>query len=292
VWLLPCRLLRRKNIAEALLITRWLRPEAWLVTTGGVSSAEEQPYANALGTAARKHGWRLRLGIMQGDETLKPSIPELLVASEAILLTSLQEGFGLPYLEAAALRRPLVARELPNISPDLKKFGFIFPQSYNEILVDPYLFNWRNELARQIVSHANWKKMMPRSVAKLVGQSAVLAAGKTPCPVAFSRLTLTAQLEVLARPIEESWERCRILNPFLAAWRERAQSGQLKTSPWPRSASRWLGGRAYVDRFLEFVPSKSSQAPPAGAGLAAQSEFLEKKLHVENLYPILWSIHS
>ena len=42
VWLLPCRLLRRKNIAEALLLTRWLRPEAWLVTTGGVSSAEEQ----------------------------------------------------------------------------------------------------------------------------------------------------------------------------------------------------------------------------------------------------------
>ncbi|HXT41385.1 MAG TPA: hypothetical protein VN887_15365, partial [Candidatus Angelobacter sp.] len=26
VWILPCRLLRRKNIAEALLLTRWLRP--------------------------------------------------------------------------------------------------------------------------------------------------------------------------------------------------------------------------------------------------------------------------
>ncbi|OYV85625.1 MAG: hypothetical protein B7Z73_13210, partial [Planctomycetia bacterium 21-64-5] len=28
VWLMPCRLLRRKNLAEALLLARWLRPEA------------------------------------------------------------------------------------------------------------------------------------------------------------------------------------------------------------------------------------------------------------------------
>jgi hypothetical protein len=32
-----------KNVAEALLLTRWLRPEAWLVTTGGASSADERP---------------------------------------------------------------------------------------------------------------------------------------------------------------------------------------------------------------------------------------------------------
>ena len=102
MWLLPCRLLRRKNIAEALLLTRWLRPEAWLVTTGGVSSAEEQAYADGLAAAAQTHGWRLRLGILHGDESQKPSVPELLAASEAVLLTSLQEGFGLPYLEAAA----------------------------------------------------------------------------------------------------------------------------------------------------------------------------------------------
>ena len=71
VWLLPCRLLRRKNIAEALLLTRWLRPEAWLVTTGGVSSAEEQAYADALAAAAQMHGWRLRLGILNGRRKLE-----------------------------------------------------------------------------------------------------------------------------------------------------------------------------------------------------------------------------
>jgi len=186
VWLLPCRLLRRKNIAEALLLTRWLRPEAWLVTTGGVSSAEEQAYADALAAAAQTHGWRLRLGILHGDESQKPSVSELLAASEAVLLTSLQEGFGLSYVETAALRRPLVARALPNIAPDLAKFGFRFPQSYREIQVDPALFDWSRERERQSRSFSEWKSLMPSAAAKLAGKPAVLAAGKSraPCPSA------------------------------------------------------------------------------------------------------------
>ena len=57
---------------------RWLRPESWLVTSGGVSSADEQPYADDLGAAANLHHWRLRLGLLQGDQTNKPSVAELL----------------------------------------------------------------------------------------------------------------------------------------------------------------------------------------------------------------------
>ncbi|MCL6622944.1 MAG: hypothetical protein K6T55_12720, partial [Syntrophobacterales bacterium] len=63
------------NLAEALLLTRWLRPGAWLVTTGGASSAEEQPYAERLAAAARAHGWPLRLGVLAGDESAKPWLP-------------------------------------------------------------------------------------------------------------------------------------------------------------------------------------------------------------------------
>ena len=130
---------------------------------------------------------------------------------------------------------------------------------------------------------------MPRAAAKLAGKPAVLAAGEPSCPVPFSRLTLTAQLEVLAQPVEQSWERCATLNPFLMTWRERAMAGRLETSPWPRSAARWLGGRAYAQRFLALVPPLFSTAPCAGASQAAQAEFLRKKLRVENLYPLLWN---
>ena len=292
VWLLPCRLLRRKNIAEALLLTRWLRPEAWLVTTGGVSSTEEQAYADTLIAGTRAHGWRLRLGLLDGDERATPSVPELQAASEVVLLTSLQEGFGLPYLEAAAARRPLVARRLPNIAPDLAKFGFRFPQCYREVWVGPSLFDWHGERERQRHLFAQWKTLMPRAAHRFVGKPAMLAGGPEPRPMPFSRLTLTAQLEVLARPVEESWERCAALSPYLKRWREQAITGRLETSPWPRSAARWLGGRAYARRFLELVPSGWSQAPRAGASQAAQAEFLRKKLRAENLYPLLWDSHT
>ncbi len=288
VWLLPCRLLRRKNIAEALLLTRWLRPEAWLVTTGGASSAEEQPYADALAAAVPAHRWRLRLGILQDNENEKPAVPELLAACETVLLTSLQEGFGLPYLEAAAARRPLVARELPNIAPDLAKFGFDFPQYYREVWVDPALFDWQRERKRQARLFAEWKNLMPRATAQLADKPPILAAGAAPCRVPFSRLTLTAQLEVLARPVEDSRERCAALNPFLKKWREQAAAGRLETSPWPHSAARWLGGEAYARRFLALVPPLLARAPRTGASQAAQAELLRTKLQAPYIYPLLW----
>jgi glycosyltransferase involved in cell wall biosynthesis len=292
VWLLPCRLLRRKNIAEALLLTRWLRPEAWLVTTGSVSSAEEQAYARTLAATARRHGWRLCLGVLDGHASLTLSVADLMAASEAVLFTSLQEGFGLPYLEAAAARRPLLARRLPNITPDLAKFGFTFPQSYRELWVDPSLFDWRAEHRRQQRLLARLKSLMPRAAARLIGTPALLAAGTTPSAVPFSRLTLTGQLEVLAQPVQQSWERCVVLNPFLKRWREQARTGRLRPSLWPHSARRWLGGNTYARRFLELIPPLLARTPPAGASQAAQAEFLARKLRSENLYPLLWSYYT
>jgi hypothetical protein len=213
----------------------------------------------------------------------------LLAASEAVVLTSLQEGFGLAYLEAAAAQRPLLARMLPNIAPDLKRFGFKFLQRYAEVQVDPALFDWRGECERQARLLREWKNLLPDTAADLVGRPAVLAAGGKPCAVPFSRLTLTAQLEVLAHPAERSWEHCAPLNPFLQTWRERARTGRLQTSLWPSSAARWLAGRAYARRFIKLVPPWLADPPRPRASQAAQTEFLRRKLRPEYLYPLLWN---
>jgi glycosyltransferase involved in cell wall biosynthesis len=288
VWLLPCRTLRRKNVAEAFLLTRWLRPEAWLVVTGAASSADEAPYFRALESSAHQHHWRLRLGLLAGDESRKPGIPELLAASEAVLLTSIQEGFGLPYLEAAAARRPLIARRLPNIAPDLDQFGFRFPQAYDEILVAPELFDWNAECARQQKRFNALLVTMPVFARMRISQSPILTT-KFPCAVPFSRLTLTAQLEVLARPAQETWATCLPLNPFLAAWRQQASAGKLRVTPWPRTARKWLGGEAYAQRFFAGLKSKSDSRAPQFSALKVQSDFIASKLDAQNLYPLLWS---
>jgi glycosyltransferase involved in cell wall biosynthesis len=291
IWILPCRLLRRKNIAEAVLLTRWLRPEAWLVTTGGASSADEQPYYRKLEHAARQNDWRVQLGVLRGEGKNYPSVSELLAASEAVLLTSIQEGFGLPYLEAAAAARPLLARQLPNIAPDLARFGFRFPQAYEEILVAPELFDWRAERRRQQKLFTWWEGSLPRPFRSIAGKPVLLQTAPPPDGVPFSRLTLTAQLEVLEVPVAESWQLCAPLNPFLVRWRRRAQQQTLQSSPWPRTAHRWLSGAAYARRFVKLAlsPPRPGVFPDAAE---VQTAFLEKKLCSSNLYPLLWATET
>ena len=288
VWLLPCRLLRRKNIAEALLLTRWLRPEAWLVTTGGVSSAHEQAYADRLAEAAGQHGWKLRLGILHGAKQGGPGVNDLLAASEVVLLTSIQEGFGLATLEATAARRPLIARSLPNVAPDLRRFGFRFPQCYAELLIDPRLFDWPTELRRQQTLFNAWKNCLPEICRPWAGKPFLLTAKTTESPVPFSRLTLAAQLEVLAQPPGCSWDLCARLNPWLPPWKRRAAAGRLQITPWPRGAGRWLNGSSYARRFEQIVRATPPVAPPSDSGIAAQEEFIRARLGSEHLFPLLW----
>lgn len=286
VWIFPCRLLRRKNIAEALLLTRWLRPGAFLVTTGGASSADELAYAHALENAARTEVWPLRLGILDQPDANAPGVPELMGASETVLLTSIQEGFGLPYLEAAAAHRPLIARLLPAIAPDLRYFGFRFPQAYSQILIHPALFDWTAERTRQRHLFREWRASLPRTCRPHAGLPCLLAAADVR-PVPFSRLTLVAQLEVLRHDPEISWQACQRLNPFLKAWRLSARKQALQPTPWPPSASRRLGGPAYAARFHQMLRSRAAVAPAAAR--AAQADFIKAKLAADHLYPLLWT---
>jgi len=290
VWLLPCRLLRRKNVAEALLITRWLRPESWLVSTGGTSSAEEEAYASVLDQTARQQGWRLRLSILAGSEERTPRVSELLAASEAVLLTSLQEGFGLPYLEAAAARRPLIARALPNIMPDLRRFGFRFPHTYDELMVAPSLFDWKKERGRQERLFSAWLRRIPANRRRLAGVPELLAGDRAPLP--FSRLTLTAQLEVLSRPVEESWEACARLNPFFVAWRQLAGEGRLASVNWPAKATQYLSGEAYARRWNRLLATQNARPEGDGVALAAQDQFIRERLMAANLFPLTWNTRT
>src|SRR5688572_29096579 len=158
-----------------------------------IAATDERGYAATLARAARRHGWRLRLGVLASAESAKPTVPELLAASETILLTSLQEGFGLPSLEAAAAHRPLIARTLPAIAPDLARFGFRFPQSYDDIHIDVRLFDVDGERKRQARRWLTWRRDLPKPCRSLAGRPSLLGDDEVPRAVPFSRLTLLAQ---------------------------------------------------------------------------------------------------
>jgi hypothetical protein len=286
IWIFPTRFLRRKNLAEAVLLARWLRPEGWFVTTAGVSSREEQKYAQRLESMARREKWKTRFRVLDSNNSAPP-IEDVVMASEVMLLTSAQEGFGLPYLEAAAFEMPLIARHLPNVVPDLLELGFSFPHLYEEILIAPNLLDLKRERGRQQRLWREWKAAMPSLCRRLAKRPVLLnlAPGE---PVPFSRLTLTGQLEVLAIAPEQSWEACVPANPFLRDWRALGETKRLEAMRWPRDAEKQVGGRAYASRFWDAVASIPQRPVRARAVERAQHDSIAQRLRTNFLYPILF----
>jgi glycosyltransferase involved in cell wall biosynthesis len=286
IWIVPCRLLRRKNLAEAILLARWLRPEAWLVTTGGISSVEERPYGRRLMRAAKRHGWRARLGLLADAGRDVPSMDSLVCASEAVVLTSVQEGFGLPYLEAAAAGRPLLARRLDNVLPDLEKLGLSLPHLYDEVWIDPALIDREMEAIRQRTAWDEWRRSLP-SACRAEAEPPVFLTTRPGEPVAFSRLSLSGQLEVLAVDSAMTWRRCREWNPALAVWKDEARAGQLRAAEWPEQVEREIGGESYARRFWEVARVPSDKPPSRDAVVNLQRRFIEERLSARFIYPIL-----
>jgi hypothetical protein len=150
------------------------------------------------------------------------------------------------------------------------------------------LFDHESERTRQQALFSRWRQALPRAFRPLAGTPALLQTDDQEAGVPFSRLTLTAQLEVLRVPLEESWALCASLNPFLTIWRQRACQQQLQVTRWPRAADRWLSGASYARRFVTLAKAvpRQKQFPDA---TELQTLFLKKKLCAANLYPLLWT---
>ena len=271
VWVYPTRFLRRKNLLEAVLLTRWLRPEAILATTSGQFSLDETGYANDIKEAATRHGWRVHFGLL--DKPGAPRVADLLQIAETVIHTSVQEGFGMAFVEAAAAGKPLGARAIPSVVPDLAALGFEFPQLYQEILIPPGLFDAQAEAERQTLLGASARAALPPALQEIFPALRFDADG----PVAFSRLSRRAQLEVLSHPSPTSWEMCKTWNPRL----EDFLKTPLKATPWPTASSR------YADAFLKIAASiPDVPIDCAESARDAQMALTAKALEPNSIFPI------
>lgn len=271
VWVYPTRFLRRKNLLEAVLLTRWLRPEAILATTSGQFSLDETGYANDIKEAATRHGWRVHFGLL--DKPGAPRVADLLQIAETVIHTSVQEGFGMAFVEAAAAGTPLVARAIPSVMPDLAALGFEFPQLYQEILIPPGLFDAQAEAQLQASLAASARTALPPALQEIFPALHFDADG----PVAFSRLSRRAQLEVLSHPSPTSWGMCKTWNLRL----EDFLKTPLKPTPWPTASSR------YADEFLKIAASiPGGPIDCAESARDAQMALTAKALEPESIFPI------
>lgn len=112
----PIRGIRRKNLGELLLLSAIAPPGCRFA----VSRAPRDPDALAIHQTWRDFAKRHRLPA-DFDVTDKkaprfgadPSFDSWIQHATHIVSTSIEEGFGLPFLEAIAWRKPLIGRKLP-----------------------------------------------------------------------------------------------------------------------------------------------------------------------------------
>lgn len=121
--LYPVRCIRRKNVGEALLYAALAPPDTVVgLTLPPINPSEVPIYENWKRLAAE-----LDLPCcfeVGGPDGL--SFAENLAAADLILTTSLAEGFGMVFLESWLTGRPLVGRDLPEITRDFTDWGLRF----------------------------------------------------------------------------------------------------------------------------------------------------------------------
>ena len=121
--LYPVRGIRRKNLGEALLWSALIDGNWHFGFTLPPINPVEQPSYIRWQQLAEE----LRLPCHFGLGTLPGmTLADLLVAADLILTTSVAEGFGMVFLESWLAGRPLVGRDLPEISADFVAAGMRF----------------------------------------------------------------------------------------------------------------------------------------------------------------------
>ncbi len=277
VWLAPVRALRRKNLAEAIFLAHQQDQPTCVVTTGGPSSPAEVAGWETLCQTAARQGWPFIPSVLDpGARTCRPprrsglsgppSIAALLMAADTIVMPSLQEGFGLPYLEAAYFGKPLLARTLMDVIANFAALGCSLPATYDQLPVAPGSFDAARECTRMEERWAQLRPGLPKELT--MNLEALQPAG----PVDFGCLSLEAQLEVL-----QSNAGCSnsLPEPQVPRWPEAC-----RTDGW-------------ADRFFQMPPQAVKRAVDRGGQdvRSPQGSLLPevvRRFHGWCRHPLLW----
>ena len=138
--LYPVRVIRRKNVGELLLLTQLAPPRTTFGVTLPPLNPIERPSFEAWKTLARRRELPVLFDL---GETEGVGFRDNLAAADAILTTSVAEGFGMVFLESWLANRPLVGRDLPEISADFKQAGVRYPFLYDRVRVPVDWVGWQ-----------------------------------------------------------------------------------------------------------------------------------------------------
>ncbi|MCA9074904.1 MAG: glycosyltransferase family 4 protein [Planctomycetaceae bacterium] len=230
--LYPVRGIRRKNVGEMVLLSLLQNSEGAPKTYFGLTLAPQNPVALPYYERWKEVVAELELPCLfnTGSEG-GLSFHENLAAADCILTTSVAEGFGMVFLESWLAGRPLVGRNLPEITADFVESGLNMDSLYEQVV---FPIDW---VGREQVVDTLWpvcQEMFADFHQPSPSQSEVEAV--------ITRLSADGTIDVgiLSEPLQErviataathavQRQQLRILNPTLSHWGE-ISSGTIKAN--------------------------------------------------------------
>lgn len=168
----PTRGIRRKNLGEILLLALIYGDRVDFATSMRPENPEWQEVHDQWGRLAEELELPVRLGL--ADEGGYPFF-DLLGWSDFIVTTSIAEGFGLVFLEPWIAGKPVMGRDLPEITRDFEANGIHLGNLYRRIDV-PVAWLDEAELSAAVESmlrrsYLAYDSSLPRSAVKQTLQS-------------------------------------------------------------------------------------------------------------------------
>ena len=199
LWIYPTRAIRRKNLGEFILWAALAEPdEHFAVTLAPTTPSERVRYDDWVHFVTQH---QLPVEFEAGKKDPAPLVT-LLQHARYLCTTSVAEGFGLAFLEAALVGRPLLGRDLPEITQDLKACGLRLDNLYERLVVPQ---DWiGTDTLRTTIATAYTRSMAAygRALSPADIERAFTAA-ITPTGVDFGRLDEPLQQQVIRRVCQD-----------------------------------------------------------------------------------------
>jgi glycosyltransferase involved in cell wall biosynthesis len=131
----PVRVLRRKNIEEAILLTKLMNKESTQTYRLIVTIPFEKDYENEIENLAKEYDVPCSIGktskYLSFDKKEKYTIADLYLISDLVISTSVCEGFGLAFVEPWLAGTPVIGRKINSVTEDFENNGIDLTNLYD-----------------------------------------------------------------------------------------------------------------------------------------------------------------
>lgn len=215
LFLYPTRAIRRKNLGEICLHALFADAGTGFATTLLPRNPEWQRIHKDWQRLAQRLKLPIRFGVGEAHDT---SFEQWIHSAQALVTTSIAEGFGLAFLEPYQMDKPVRGRDLPEITVDFKANGLELSELYTECRIPHGLIDlgWlRDAVERSVTNSCAAFGLDPEStLSQSVCDSIADEAG-----IEFGRLNEKLQQSALGRLYESpclrsQWQPPRLDLPF------------------------------------------------------------------------------